>query len=96
MEYDAGNEFYQGSIYELRKQIGNLDNLDDYGEYSTRVHFTTHAMTYKELVNFIGKKEVFAVFHNQLTIQYNFKESLEKIMIVNDSIVKQLKKELND
>ena len=46
------------------------------------------------MVDFIGKKEVFAVFHNQLTIQYNFKEAIEKMIIVNDSIVDQLKKEL--
>lgn len=92
----SGKEFYNGSIYELRKQIGNLDILDDYGDYSNRVHFTSHKMSYKDLVNFIGKKEVFAIFHNQLTIQYNFKESLEKMIIVNDSITQQLYQVLND
>jgi hypothetical protein len=92
----AGRQFYEGSIYELRKQIGNLDILDDYGDFSNRVHFTSHKMSYKDLVNFIGKKEVFAIFHNQLTIQYNFKESLEKMIAVNDSITQQLHKKLND
>ncbi|MCK0177828.1 hypothetical protein MWU50_00830 [Flavobacteriaceae bacterium S0862] len=92
----SGKEFYQGSIYELRKQIGNLDILDDYRDYSNRVQFTSHKMSYKELVNFIGKKEVFAIFHNQLTIQYNFKEALGQMIIVNDSITQQLHKKLND
>lgn len=92
----SGREFYQGSIYELRKEVGNLDILDDYGDYSTRTHFTTHNMSYKELINFIERKEVFAVFQNQLTIQYNFKESLEKMMIINEKIIEQLKKLIND
>jgi hypothetical protein len=98
----GGNEFYNGSIYELRVELGNLDNLDAFdhldhlNESSKQTKFTSHLMTDNELRNFISKKEVFAVFHNQLTIQYNFKEAIENMMVVNDSITKQLKKELND
>ena len=75
----SGQVFYLGSMWEIRRQIGNIHALGDQStqrgknqRYADQAYF----MSDREYRDYISRPEVYAAVHNVLTIYYNLRVSL--------------------
>ncbi|MEZ4856397.1 MAG: DUF6090 family protein [Gelidibacter sp.] len=87
----GGQMFYLGSIWEMRKEVGNLASLA--GEYrdGTRKSFPqAYKFSDKEYRAFIKKPEVFAAIDNMRTIFYNVQDSFKNMDKKAETIIKEL------
>jgi hypothetical protein len=87
----SGRMFYMGSIWEVRKEVGNLASLS--GEYRERTRNTfpqAYKFSDKEYRAFIKKPEVFAAIDNMRTIFYNVQDSFKNMDKEAQSIIKEL------
>lgn len=76
----SGEIFYLGSIWEIRKQIGNLTSLAGKSRSfngARKIVPEAYKLTDKEYRAFIRKPEVFAAIDNTQTILYNIRENFE-------------------
>ena len=77
--YLSGEIFYLGSIWEIRKEIGNLTSLAGKGRAfngSRIIVSDAYKLTDEEFRNYIRRPEVFAAIDNFQTIFYNLKDNL--------------------
>jgi len=91
----SGQIFYIGSIWEVRKKIGNLVSLA--GESRSRgntrkIVLQAYKFSDKEYRDFIKKPEVFAAIDNMQTIFYNDQESFQKMDKEVQLIIRELEK----
>lgn len=89
----GGRMFYMGSIWELRKEVGNLASLAGIhrSRNGTRKTFPqAYKLSDKEYREFIKRREVFAAIDNMRTIFYNVQESFKSMDKEAQSIIKEL------
>ena len=91
----GGQMFYMGSIWELRKEVGNLASLA--GKYRSRngkrkTFPQAYEFSDKEYREFIKRREVFAAIDNMRTIFYNVQDSFKNMDKEAQSIIKELEK----
>ncbi|AVR45390.1 hypothetical protein C7S20_08965 [Christiangramia fulva] len=89
----SGQIFYQGSIWELRKEIGNIVALA--GEYRSRngtrkIEPDAYKLSDSEYREFIKKPEVFAAVDNMRTIFYNVNESFRDMDVAAKDLIEKL------
>jgi hypothetical protein len=92
----SGEVFYQGSIFEIRKEIGNIDNLQPPVLFAKRKTFDAHLLSDDDLRAYISKPQVFATFDSHFTIQNNFKEVTEEMIVITKKLIRLLETELYD
>ena len=89
----GGRMFYMGSIWEMRKEVGNLASLGgkDRNRKGTRKIFPqAYKFSDKEYREFIKRREVFAAIDNMRTIFYNVQDSFKNMDKAAQSIIKEL------
>lgn len=89
----SGQIFYRGSIWELRKEIGNIVALA--GKYRTRegtrtIEPNAYKLSDDEYREFIKKPEVFAAVDNMRTVFYNVNESFGDMDKAAKSLIDRL------
>ena len=91
----GGRMFYMGSIWELRKEVGNLASLSgiNRSRNGTRKTFPqAYEFSDKEYREFIKRREVFAAIDNMRTVFYNVQDSFKNMDKEAQSIIKELEK----
>ena len=89
----SGRMFYMGSIWELRKEVGNLAALAGNYRSGERESFQqAYRFSDNEYRTFIRKPEVFAAIDNMRTIFYNVEGSFINMDKEAQSIIKELEK----
>jgi len=89
----SGEVFYLGSIWEIRKQIGNLASLA--GESRSfngtrKIVPEAYKLTDEEYRAFIKKPEVFAAVDNMQTIYYNILQNFDNMDKEAEIIIEEL------
>ena len=89
----AGDNFYLGGTWEVRKVIGNLEALvvsteeDKIQDRATSMAFKMTDDDYRE---FVKKPIVFAAINNAQTLYYNFRKDLTNMDLINEKIIHKL------
>ncbi|WP_163322634.1 DUF6090 family protein [Draconibacterium mangrovi] len=89
----SGEIFYLGSIWEIRKQIGNLASLagESRSYNGTRkIVSEAYKLSDEEYRAFIKKPEVFAAIDNMQTIYYNILENSESMDKEAEILIEEL------
>ena len=89
----SGEIFYLGSIWEIRKQIGNLASIAGEGRSFNGIRKIVpeaYKLSDEEYRNFIKKPEVFAAIDNMQTILYNIRENLESMDQEAEILIEEL------
>lgn len=89
----SGEIFYLGSIWEIRKQIGNLTSLAGKSRSfngARKIVPEAYKLSDEEYRAFIKKPEVFAAIDNMQTILYNILENLETMDKEAELIIEEL------
>jgi len=89
----SGEVFYLGSIWEIRKQIGNLASLAGKSRSfngARKIVPEAYKLTDQEYRTFIRKPEVFAAIDNVQTILYNIRENFENMDNEAELIIEEL------
>ncbi|MGB8705416.1 MAG: DUF6090 family protein [Gillisia sp.] len=90
----GGQLFYRGSIWELRKKIGNLGTLAgrDRSFEGKRQLIDAYELSDKEYREFIKKPEVFAAIDNMQNLFYNVEDSFQNMDTASQKIITELQK----
>lgn len=90
----GGQLFYRGSIWELRKKIGNLGALAgrDRSFEGKRQLIDAYELSDKEYREFIKKPEVFAAIDNMQNLFYNVEDSFQNMDAAAREIIIELEK----
>jgi len=89
----SGEIFYLGSIWEIRKQIGNLTSLAGKSRSfngTREIVSEAYKLSEQEYRTFIKKPEVFAAIDNTQTILYNIQENLGNMDKEAELIIQEL------
>lgn len=89
----SGQIFYLGSIWELRKEIGNLVSLAGTSRSfngARKIVPEAYRLSDTEYRVFIKKPEVFAAVDNMQTVFYNLQKNLENMDIEAQMIIEEL------
>ena len=91
----GGRMFYLGSIWEIRKEVGNLVSLAGKSRSrngTRKIVPQAYKLSDKEYRAFIKRPEVFAAIDNMQTIFYNVQDSFRDMDTAAQSVIKELKK----
>jgi hypothetical protein len=91
----SGEIFYLGSIWEIRKEIGNLVSISGTSRSfngTRKIVPEAYHLTDKEFRAFIKKPQVFAAIDNMQTVYYNIHQNLEAMNKEAELIIDELEK----
>ncbi len=90
----SGQMFYLGSIWEVRKEVGNLVSLAGKSRSrngTRKVVPQAYELSDKEYRAFIKKPEVFAAIDNMQTVFYNVQDSFHNMDKAARAVIQELK-----
>lgn len=91
----SGELFYMGSVWEVRKEVGNIVSLAGKSRSrngSRKIEPDAFKLRDEEYRAFIKKPEVFAAVDNMRTIHYNVIESFRDMDAVSKELIDRLQK----
>ena len=81
------NNFFTGTFWELKKEIGSLTILFNHKEYEKSHH---KKVTYKEYIDLLNSKIVFITLENRKTSVSNLIYSINNMLEINEKIIIEL------